>query len=372
MVRSDQKQDSWDPAAMTMSVGRFCGLFARWIPCIFIILIVLWSYYAYVVELCVYTVESVAEKVLYLLFFHIVFGMFAWSYWQTIFTDPQLPSDIYKMPESVKENLVAASHEDQRQEVLKEFAKNLPIETRTPGGGVRYCPVTYYVKPDRCHYCSVVGQCVLKMDHYCPWVNNCVGYSNYKFFVLFLFYGLVYCLYISATVLQYFILFWKNELGNTSSRFHILFLFFAAIMFAFSLAGLFGYHIYLVVNNWTTLESFRTPVFRYGPDKRGFHLGYKRNIEQVFGEKTSLWFIPVFSSLGDGQTYPVRLIQSDPEQGNTQSSQGNGMTFPQRHKPDDVNGLLSSDEPVWRDEAGLDNQAQRVDTNDTNFSTVHE
>jgi len=76
-------------------------------------------------------------------------------------------------------------------------------------GSVRFCDKCKIIKPDRSHHCSVCSCCVLKMDHHCPWVNNCVNFFNYKFFVLFLGYALIYCLYVAFTTLHDFIQFWQ-------------------------------------------------------------------------------------------------------------------------------------------------------------------
>lgn len=141
------------------------------------------------------------------------------------------------------EKVLTAETEDIIRQILDRLAQDLPITNRTVKGGkkrektkmnriffcwknvfyfnfywifffcnflvVRYCEQCYVIKPDRAHHCSVCGTCVLKMDHHCPWVNNCVGFHNYKFFMLFLAYAFLYCTFITATTLEYFVRFWK-------------------------------------------------------------------------------------------------------------------------------------------------------------------
>ncbi|XP_050313368.1 palmitoyltransferase ZDHHC2-like isoform X2 [Anthonomus grandis grandis] len=322
----------------------WCFKAVKWIPVLIIITIVAWSYYAYVVQLCLVTVESIIGKIFYLLFYHIFFLMFCWSYAQTIFTDiGKVPSN-FKLSEA---DYAAFMHHNDSLEtqyqILQTYSNNLPITNVTVGGGIRFCEKCRVVKPDRTHHCSVCGECVLKMDHHCPWINNCVCFTNYKFFLLFLAYALIYCLYICLTSLPYFIAFWRNGLQGMA-RFHILFLFFIAVMFGVSLMSLFIYHCYLVLENRTTLEAFRPPSFReFGADKYGFHLGRYRNFKEVFGEDPKSWFLPISTSLGDGVQYPIHskhLQTTRHSVDNSRNSLGDGVAFPILHLDEDQEGLL--------------------------------
>eukprot|EP00057_Strongylocentrotus_purpuratus_P009639 XP_011664113.1 PREDICTED: palmitoyltransferase ZDHHC2 isoform X3 [Strongylocentrotus purpuratus] len=252
--------------------------------------------------------------VFYLLFYHVFLAMFCWSYWQTVFTPLRVIPERFFLSSSELHRFESEDRTENQVEILREICreKRLPVFTRTYGGGMRFCNSCKAIKPDRCHHCSVCNKCILKMDHHCPWVNNCVGYANYKFFVLFLLYAVFYCMYVALTVLPFFIQFWSGGLSNESGRFHILFLFFAAVMFGISTSVLCCMHTHLSLTNRSTLESFRAPVFRHGPDKDGFsHGSFGDNFKEVFGDKKLYWLLPMFTSKGDGVVYPVQCKEDD-------------------------------------------------------------
>lgn len=57
--------------------------------------------------------------------------------------------------------------------------------------------------PPRCIFgLSICRRCVEDMDHHCPWVNTCVGRRNRKYFILFVVYTSVLCMYTLALLLR--------------------------------------------------------------------------------------------------------------------------------------------------------------------------
>ena len=45
------------------------------------------------------------------------------------------------------------------------------------------------------------------------------------------------------------------------------------------------------------VESFRATVFvNTGPDKNGWNLGKTANWREVFGDKPSKWFLPIYTA----------------------------------------------------------------------------
>jgi len=286
----------------------YLACFVKSLPVFFISGIVGWSYYAYVIALILYAmIDNPIEQVLCGIVYHYLFLMFFWSYGMTIFTPPGRVPDNWHLSRHATAALSAAKSEEEWKDTLGKVGNKMGCNTkqRSVQGALRYCEKCECIKPDRAHHCSVCEQCILKMDHHCPWVNNCVGFRNYKFFMLFLCYALLYCIFIAATSARYFVRFWSDSLSIGTSKYHIIFVFLVSVLFTISIFSLFWYHVYLVTQNRSTLEQFRAPVFEdQATDKEGWSLGSFNNFKEVFGMNPLLWPFPVSSSVGDGLSFP--------------------------------------------------------------------
>jgi hypothetical protein len=289
---------------LVCNIGRF-------IPCLFIGGIVGWSYYAMTkfIFLDYYRQNYSTDMLVFLmLVYNFVTVMFIWSWLRTVLTKPATCDHRFMLNRQELEHFILLQNYTDRDKFLKGLIDNrqLVVKERVDQGRassrdtIRFCRKSQCIKPDRSHYDSMTKQLVLKMDHYCPWVANCIGYSNYKYFVMFLFYAIVYCFCIMGLTLHPFLQVWTSN-GNSSDssftssfRLQSMFVFMAASIFSLSLAFLFSMHLYLISTNRTTIELYSAPVIEnLGGLKHAYNISCLKNWKQVCGENVLLWFFPV-------------------------------------------------------------------------------
>uniref|UniRef100_A0A0D9Z7Q9 S-acyltransferase n=1 Tax=Oryza glumipatula TaxID=40148 RepID=A0A0D9Z7Q9_9ORYZ len=143
------------------------------------------------------------------------------------------------------------------------------------------CSTCKITRPARAKHCRICDKCVARFDHHCGWMNNCIGEKNTRYFVAFLVWHFLICLY-GAVILGFILagelkerkvvyiltvyygidnsfsgLFphvaqWLLAVHNTQ----ILLAVFLAII-ALLLGGFCAYHTHLCLTNTTTNETFK-------------------------------------------------------------------------------------------------------------------
>ncbi|NXC17297.1 ZDH15 Palmitoyltransferase, partial [Corythaeola cristata] len=184
--------------------------------------------------------------VAYLIIFHILFVLFVWTYWKSIFTLPVQPGKKYHMSYADKERYENEERPEVQRQILAEIARKLPVYTRT-GSGVD--AVTTELHCVSLHRKVPTYLCSAAASSAC----SCVTASA----LAFLLFVALKCLQISGFYLSFSLVLccfaFQGELTNGRSKFHVLFLLFVAVMFFVSLMFLFGYHCWLVSRNRSTL-----------------------------------------------------------------------------------------------------------------------
>lgn len=150
------------------------------------------------------------------------------------------------------------------------------------------------LKTQRTHHCSTCERCISKMDHHCPWINNCVGMYTQKFFVLFLFYIMLACIYSFLLLIvraSFCVAHEKTDLcqeksykvtldlilGVVAGFVNALFLLFVTIMIYDQIT--------CIINNTSGINILKNSA----TEKRSVRV----NFEETFGGRFSiLWLLP--------------------------------------------------------------------------------
>ena len=164
------------------------------------------------------------------------------------------------------------------------------------------------------------------MDHHCPWLDNCVGFWNYKFFLLTLFYGAfaTVLMAVSCGWLSWFI-FTHTDVGGLDISRLALGITVGCVcgLMSFIVVTFLSMHVVMLAKGMTTLEVFeksraygldddscvkticcterdpetKEPVYPPSPYKLD---GFLRNFKAAIGEDVLFWFIPTLPLMGTG------------------------------------------------------------------------
>nr|XP_043636332.1 probable protein S-acyltransferase 16 [Erigeron canadensis] len=186
-----------------------------------------------------------------------------------------------------------------------EDSLNHPIhEIKRKGGDLRYCKKCSLYKPPRSHHCRICKRCVLRMDHHCVWMNNCVGHANYKAFIVFVVYALLACIYSLILLVGSLTV----EPQQSRGSYRTIYIISGLLLIPLSMAlGVFlGWHIYLTIQNKTTIEYYEGVRAMLLAEQGGnvyshpYDLGVYENLITVLGPNILCWVCPVSGYIGSG------------------------------------------------------------------------
>lgn len=181
-------------------------------------------------------------------------------------------------------------------------------EIKRKGGDLRYCQKCAHYKPPRAHHCRVCKRCVLRMDHHCIWISNCVGHANYKVFFIFVMYAVAACVYSLVLLVGSLTNDPLKDEEQSGDSFRTVYVISGLLLVPLSLAlaVLFVWHIYLILQNKTTIEYHEGVRAMWLAEKGGqiykhpYDLGVYENLTMVLGPNIFRWLCPTSRHIDSG------------------------------------------------------------------------
>jgi hypothetical protein len=161
------------------------------------------------------------------------------------------------------------------------------------------CKECDFIKPLRTHHCQICNTCVFHMDHHCrkvfdlltpyfvAWINNCLGLENYRYFLLFILYLLMGCVYMVITIISI----WNHHLYKDHKS-EMSFIVILDGAMAVILLGFNGWNWFLAMTGLSTIEFWGNTT-RSKKEKYDFSFkNIRDNLYKTFGTQS---FFQIFS-----------------------------------------------------------------------------
>ncbi|GFS91819.1 palmitoyltransferase [Nephila pilipes] len=184
-----------------------------------------------------------------------------------------------------------------------------------------FCAACEANAPPRTFHCDKCNSCIFKRDHHCAFAGCCVGLKNMRYFIVFLFYLTIGCLYASIYNM-YFIwealggfslfsvaahivpfVFWLFGYLNFLVFIYTMHSVLALVGFLF-VGNLLVFHVQNMLRNQTTFEK--------NHNIKEYDLGWRKNLVACLGTNYFKIFIYPFSESpipSDGLSFPTNKIQ---------------------------------------------------------------
>ena len=184
------------------------------------------------------------------------------------------------------------------------------------GANLPFCKICNKPKPPRTSHCSRCRACRVRMDHHCDLIGNCVAYKNHKYFVLYLLYTTIGCLYSVGLQIRFLV-----HCQQFPRRLKGYPLIFAGVFTPFALVlalgvgigvgVLLGWTLYLMLKNQTQVEYVKSEP--KGPrndptETRSYSKGVLPNVMHVMGTNPLLWLIPYRESRQNRRKLSARKL----------------------------------------------------------------
>ncbi|KAJ4972015.1 hypothetical protein NE237_005114 [Protea cynaroides] len=189
-----------------------------------------------------------------------------------------------------------------------EDAETPMHEIKRKGGELRYCQKCSLFKPPRAHHCRVCKRCILRMDHHCIWINNCVGHDNYKVFFVFVAYAVISSIHSLVLLVGSVTHDAQKDEQHNEGSINTTYIISGVLLvpLTVALSVLLGWHIYLILNNKTTIEYHEGVRAMWLAEKVGnvyrhpYDIGPYENVTLVLGPSIFTWICPTSRHIGSG------------------------------------------------------------------------